>query len=375
MDLTDRHLNRSTLHRQGLLQRQAMTVPEAVRAIVAIQAQEAASPYIALWNRIEDFAPEDLDAAFAEREVVKASLMRITLHAVHADDYPWLHTAMRHSLRASRLYSRRFKESGRSIEETEELVGPLLEFMSEPRTKAEIDSMLAEHTDGDADDVFWWAIRTFAPLHHVPGDPPWAFGRLNRYVTSGATARDRAESVRHLVRRYLEGFGPATIQDIGQFAMLPQSILRPAVKEMEEELDLHTGPRGERLLDVPGGQIRDDLSAPPRLLPMWDSVLFAYKDRRRVIPEEYRRVIIRQNGDTLPSLLVDGRVAGVWRAGERGIEAILFEGESRRVWSELESEASDLARVLRGREPSVYSRYDRWWSKVGGTWRLLAAWT
>lgn len=375
MGLTARQLNRSTLHRQALLERQATTVPEMARQIVAIQAQEAASPYISMWNRIEGFGAEDLDAAFMSGDVIKASLMRITLHAVHSDDYPWFHAAMTPTLRASRLFHRRFKESGRPIDDADDLVRPLLEYMSEPRTKADIDSMLGAHMEGDVDDVLWWAIRTYAPLLHVPGDAPWSFGRLNRYVASGAVARDPVESVPYVIRRYLEGFGPATIQDVGQFALLPQSTLRPAVEAMIDELAVHTGPHGQRLLDIPGGDIVDDVPAPPRLLPMWDSILFAYKDRSRVIPEEYRRVIIRQNGDTLPTMLIDGKVGGVWRASDKGIEGLVFDDQSGRVWSEIESEAALLEQLLSDRDRSVYSRYDRWWPKIEGTWRLLAAWS
>jgi hypothetical protein len=55
-----RRLNRATLERQLLLQREALP---AAQAIVSIQAQEAASPYIALWNRVAGFEPADLDAA------------------------------------------------------------------------------------------------------------------------------------------------------------------------------------------------------------------------------------------------------------------------------------------------------------------------
>jgi hypothetical protein len=81
--LTERQLNRATLARQLLLHRQRLSVGEAVRRVVAIQAQQPASPYVALWNRVSGFDAADLDAAFAAQEIVKASLVRITLHAVY----------------------------------------------------------------------------------------------------------------------------------------------------------------------------------------------------------------------------------------------------------------------------------------------------
>ena len=46
--------------------------------------------HLALWNRLATFDP----AAFADRAVVKATLMRITLHVVHAQDHPAFHNAM-----------------------------------------------------------------------------------------------------------------------------------------------------------------------------------------------------------------------------------------------------------------------------------------
>lgn len=52
-----------------------------------------------------------LDAAFAAREVVKATLIRITLHAVHMDDYRVFREAMDPTLRAARLDAR-FRASG-----------------------------------------------------------------------------------------------------------------------------------------------------------------------------------------------------------------------------------------------------------------------
>ena len=121
MHISARQLNRATLARQLLLRREPIDVVDAVHRLVALQAQEPASPYIALWDRLDPFDPADLDAAFAEQDVVKAQLMRITLHAVAADDYPAFHEAMQGTLRAARLHDRRFKSEGVSIEDTDAL--------------------------------------------------------------------------------------------------------------------------------------------------------------------------------------------------------------------------------------------------------------
>jgi hypothetical protein len=67
MSLTARQLNRATLGRQLLLRREPLDVVDAVRRVVALQAQEPVSPYLALWNRVAAFDPIDLDAASTAR--------------------------------------------------------------------------------------------------------------------------------------------------------------------------------------------------------------------------------------------------------------------------------------------------------------------
>ncbi len=368
MALTARQLNRATLSRQLLLGRKRLDVVDAVRRVAALQAQEAASPYIGLWNRLADFDPADLDAAFAERTVVKASLVRITLHAVHAEDYPAFHDAMVSSLRASRLYDGRFTEAGLSIADIDALLPRLLDFLAEPHSKAEIEGMIEGHL-GTANPRAWWALRTFAPLHHAPTGGPWSFGLRASFV---AAARARspgrepdAGSVEYLLRRYLEAFGPASAQDFAQFTLLRRGVTRDAIRELGEDVVTLEGPDGAELFDVPAASIpAEDTVAPPRLLPMWDSILLAYADRSRVIPPDYRRSLIHQNGDVLPSLLVDGYVAGVWRPVEGGIEATAFHKLSDETWDGLAAEAAALVAFLADRDPNVYRRYAHWWKTL-----------
>src|SRR5215212_7126319 len=131
---TSRQLNRATLERQLLLRREPIGVVEAVHRVVGLQAQEPGSPYVALWNRVSGFDAAALDRAFSEHAIVKASLMRITLHAVDAADYPAFHEAMQVSLRGSRLGDRRFTSTGLTSEEADALVPELLAFADRPRS-------------------------------------------------------------------------------------------------------------------------------------------------------------------------------------------------------------------------------------------------
>jgi hypothetical protein len=366
MRLTAGQLNRSTLGRQLLLRRERLGVADAVRGVGALQAQEPASPYLALWNRLADFDAADLDAAFIERTIVKASLLRLTLHAVHAGDYPAFHTAMLSSLRASRLHDRRYTTSGLSIGDADSLLPHVLDFVARPRSKAEIESLLAARL-GEHNPRAWWALKMFAPVHHVPTGGSWSYGTKASFIAAPGEPAPASpdESVRRLVLRYLEAFGPASVPDFAQFTMLRRPVAVQALTALADQVIELEGPNGAPLFDVAGALLpAEDTPAPPRLLPMWDSILLAYSDRSRVIPPDYRRLVIRQNGDVLPALLVDGYVAGVWRTVEGGIEATVFHALSDEAWEGFAAEARALVAFLADREPIVYRRYAHWWATL-----------
>ncbi|MEU6013215.1 winged helix DNA-binding domain-containing protein [Streptomyces sp. NPDC047515] len=369
MTMTVRELNRATLSRQLLLEREPLTVSDGVRRVVALQAQHPASPYLALWNRLTDFAPAELDAGFIGRSVVKATLMRITLHAVHAEDYPAFRAAMQPTLYASRLGAR-FAATGLTPADADELVPELLVFTRRPRTSAQTQAWIEERIGAEKRDGAWWGLKGYAPLHHAPTDAPWSFGPRPSFVAAGAGPVPTGQTVdpqalRTLILRYLAGFGPASVADVAQFALVRRAPVREALRALDGAVEQLQGPDGVTLFDLPGASRPPaDTPAPPRLMAMWDSILLAYADRSRVIPPAYRPLVIRRNGDVLPTLLVDGHVAGVWRPVDGRIEATAFHSLSPATWDGLAAEARSLAALLGDREAAVYSRYRHWWTKL-----------
>ena len=85
--LTLRELNRATLARQMLLDRQAIPALDAIERLVGLQAQVPSPPYVGLWPRLKNFRREELTRLMEERQVVRATLMRATIHLVSKRDY------------------------------------------------------------------------------------------------------------------------------------------------------------------------------------------------------------------------------------------------------------------------------------------------
>lgn len=381
--LTARELNRATLARQLLLGRERPAdgdgLAGVVRRVVALQAQHPASPYLALWNRVDGFDPAALDAAYADRELVRGTSLRITLHTVHARDHPRFRTAMQPSLRGARLADRRFTDTGLTAADADALQPGLLARLDRPRTTDDLVAWIEEQHPGGGKRA-WWALRHYGPFVHAPTDDPWSFPARVSWVpapglddpglTGMGLTGDPDDALVPLVRRYLKAFGPASVADVAHFLTVQRSRARAAVAALAGELDVLEGPDGTTLHDVPGApRPPADAPAPPRLLGMWDNALLAYVDRGRIIPPEHRRLVTRANGDVLPTLLVDGYVAGVWRTVEGSdgapvVEASAFRPLPDDAWAGLDAEASSLAGVLAGRDPHPYRRYDHWWTKL-----------
>jgi len=334
--LSLRELNRALLERQLLLQRRRLSIPRAVERLCALQAQYSLSPYIALWSRIDGFRREQLTRALEERRVVKASLFRITLHMASARDYPYFAAAF---LPAAQEMTPR--ATAATIAELSRAVNAAA--TKAPITHEQLEAIASERLGG-----FRWRTRTLAPLVHLPPSGTWRFhGRPQLLAMSqwlGVELPGREEGAEHLVRSYLAAFGPATQNDLLRFAGVRVGDVRPGLERLE--LQRFRDERGRVLLDLPRAPLPpEDGPAPVRFLPKWDSALLAYAppERTRILPDRFRKRVIRTNGDVLPTVLVDGFVAASWNIDKNGklqIEQLRRVSEAERA--EIDAEGKRL---------------------------------
>jgi len=339
--LTRRELNRTTLLRQLLLRRERLSAARAVERLAGLQAQLPSSPYLALWVRLEGFERESLERALRRRTVVKALLMRATMHLVSARDYPYLDAAVREARTLTRARG--------TTPTPNELVERIVALTRErPRTRTEIMNALG--FSSRTQDVvelraYAWVVA-LGRLEQLPESSFYGFRGSPRYEPAEHRHPARTEATAHATRRYLAAFGPATRADVSQWSGVPVRDLAPGL----ESLPLRTfrDETGRELLDLPRAPLAEaDTPAPPRLLPRWDELLLAHKDRTRVLPEDYRAAVIYKNGDVQQAFLVDGFVAGLWRQDGDRIALEPFAPLPRTARRELEDEAGRLAAWLR----------------------------
>ena len=336
--LTTRALNRALLARQLLLERATLPIPTALDQLGGIQNQYAPNAYIRLWSCLAGFDRDHLSRAYEDGSVVQGTLLRGTIHAVSAGDYHPIVAGIR---RTRQEWSRRIhrgddRRRGAVVARVRRgLAGRTV-------TASELADLL-----GDADPTIQQSIDTDAELLRVLPSGTWERRRANIYgLADDAIGHHdevaEAEGLAHLVRRYLAGFGPASVRDIAEFSGVPVTPLKPVVAAME--LRRFRDEEGKELLDVPDAPLPDgDTPAPVRFLPTWDATLLVHARRTQILPEMYRPMIFHTRmPPSYPTFLVDGQVAGTWRYEEGRVTLTPFGELAASVRRELDGEAERL---------------------------------
>ena len=178
---------------------------------------------------------------------------------------------------------------------------------------------------------------------------------LEDWVGAGPRAEGRAmepeDALAELARRYLGGHGPAAPEDLAAWSGLPAGRARRAFELVAGELrEVDLADR--RLWALAGAPATRARSGRPlvRLLGRFDDYLLGWRDRELILDPRFARRIQAGGGWIHPAVVVDGRVAGTWRArraaGRLEVTVEPFGRLPAGTRPGLEAEAADLGRFL-----------------------------
>jgi len=344
-----RELNRATLARQMLLQRESLPVSAAIERLVGLQAQLASAPYVGLWTRLEGFKRENLAGEIESRKIVKATLMRGTLHLFSAEDYVRFRTTMRPLLEAGA--SAITKQFGAEFD-LEKLLAAAQKFIAEkPRTFAEITEMVTALMPGIEAGPLRYSVRTHIPLVQVPIPTGWSYSSKPEFTLAETwigrkiSAKD---NLPELVKRYLAAFGPASVTDAQTWLGMK---LKDTFETLRPELQTYRGEGRLELFDLPDTPLpAEDVPAPVRFLPEYDNLLLSHSNRTRVVADEYRSRVYLPGLRVAATILVDGFVRGAWKVEKAKTAAALvitpFEKLTKKDQTALTEEGEKLVRFV-----------------------------
>jgi hypothetical protein len=342
-------LNRATLARQMLLAREQVPVAEAVGRLCGMQAQEPKPPFLGLWTRLDGFQTSDLHSALHDRSVVRATMMRATLHLMTATDYTAFRTTLQPMLdgalrmlgdRAQGLDLRKVVPAARSL------------LADEPLTFNEVRALLQERFPDVNDRALGYAVRLRVPLVMVPTQDRWGFPRTARFTPADGwleTGPAAETAIDELMVRYLAAYGPASAADAQTWCGLPTT--GEALERLRPGLRVFTDDKGRELFDLPEAPRPDeDAPAPARFLPEFDSLVLAHADRRRVIADAHRPMLTTKNLRVRAVFLWDGFARGIWETEYKRKVATLrmrpFEALAPTAVDEISAEGEALLRFL-----------------------------
>jgi len=327
------NVNRLYLIKHHLFQKaKENSLVEVVNDVCGLHAQASATPYLSLWNRIENFENDWLDEAlYKAKTLVKAWCMRGTLHIIPSEDLPIYNKALK------RMW---FEHHGRfmrapdwpSTEERKKVIYPkILEALAQkPLRRKELNAKVRSLLKDDSkpyERLFsgWGGILKETgyeglTVHAQPCEREACFARLDKWLPSiNLNKIGEDEAKEKLLIRYLHGYGPASQQDFVLWSGLMAGDARKAIdgagSQLEEvEVKAVKGrfwmlKEDFKTLD----SINLDEKAPPNLLPKFDSFVLGHRDRTRIIKSEHMKHVFRKAGDVAATLLINGHIVGTWK--------------------------------------------------------------
>lgn len=325
--------------------------------ICGLHAQLMSSAELSLWARVDGLERDALDdLLWEQRALVKLWAMRGTLHLLPSAELGLWVSALS-------TYTNRGMTGHPEIDVLIDAVGRALEgrVLTREELAREVEHLTGDPTYAEYVRFSWGSylkpgsfrgllcfaqsagnlVRFTAPADFIPG---------------GITRLDPLEALRTVTRRALAAYAPLTAADLalwwGGFGPAPGRRMLAALGDEALEIEIE-GERVWMLAPDVEEMASVVLTETARLLPAFDPwVAGASRASAAVVDPVHRSRVYRPQGWISPVVLVNGRMAGVWKHARKGsrllVEIAPFDRLTVMVREQLEIESARLAEFLGG---------------------------
>lgn len=291
MTTTDRQIARWRLRSQHLVAPHAASAAEAIRSLLAVQAENASQAAWAVASRTQHPDRGELETLLDQGRVVRTHVLRPTWHFVAAEDIGWLLELTAPRVRP--LIVRQLNETcGLAGSGLDRAISVVLDALSDQpdQTREQLADRLRGH-GVDPDGQLLMLLLALLELDRLV----CSGRRLDRAAHTYAAFADRVPSARRLDRdealaelalRYFTGHGPATVRDLAYWATLTISDVRRGLSQVRDRLASFDH-EGRTFWHAIGDAPPTKRLAPTgHLLQILDEIYRGYQDSRMVLDSD-----------------------------------------------------------------------------------------
>jgi len=298
-------------------------------------------------------------ALWQDRTLVKVWCMRGTLHVLPARELPLYVAALKpYRLKQEQRWMARYGADAAAIETMADAVFTALG--AAPLTRREISQAILPRLRKAAPQIQellehgWGGLGKYVCLQGKlclgPNQGQEAtFVRRDHWLSDWRdVCGDAAEN--WLLKRYLQAYGPATVQDFAAWAGLAVKDASRIWSRLQDEMcDVDVEGSQAAILERDLQVLREAALAAEnvRLLPHFDVYLLGHRSKSHLIDDTSYKRVYRAAGWISPVVLINGRIAGVWSHRQRGktlhVSVEPFGRLSRPQRAAIESCAADIA--------------------------------
>jgi len=347
-------INRHVLRKQ-CLSAPGNDVVDVTERIGGLHATSPTTPYLSLFARLSKFSIGDLDEElYVKRTLGRIRSVRKTIYIFPAGFMPVAFAATK---RVMGLHSlNHCKYMGVTEAEYEELSKRALELLKAgPMPTTQVKKALG--TDLSVSSILNLMCDEGLLARGKPAG--WRSNQYTYYPFNDYYPGIRLDSVPEeeaiveLVRHYLGAFGPVAEADIAWWTGLNKGDVRTALGELKEETTAIEGGMAMLGSDLELLKTTKARGRTINLLPTLDPYVMGYKERDRYLDKKYSGYVFDRSGNATSTIVVDGRVAGVWDQEGPLVKLFIFEEADEDVASMIKAKARALGKFVEGRQCEV----------------------
>lgn len=364
MTITKNQLNHFVLQKQHLTDDfKTDDIVQIVRDIGGLHATGSTTPYLSLFSRMRNFTREKLDKElYVKKTLGKIRCVRKTVYVIPKERIPIAFNATK-KLVASISEPHLYKYLGVTQKEYGTTSKAIMEILkSRGMTAKVIKEELGASTNisgivnlmcdqgllirGKPQKGWKSNIHTYYLFHDF-------FPNMDLNLVDEIEARES------IVKQYLASFGPATENDVAWWTGFPKGQIRQILECLKKDVTQVeiTELKDYYIMLSSDEKLLKSMKIPKKsvinLLPNLDPYLMGYKDRLRYLNQEYYNYVFDRSGNATNTILIDGRIIGVWDFIEPFVNLFLFGNIESGILGEIHSEAKNIGAFISGKQVTV----------------------